>query len=225
MSDLTSSEAAGSRGSRVALLAAVGVVGTVAVGMMGFWLIGGGEEPDLGFVLPPASEQPVDPQPEPDALAAELAALPAVTYDVFLSRDPFDPVIPEPEPPAPADDGTQQVAVTDAVQPMPAPDPGDPTDPAQPGETVPDLVAGEPPTGDCHGEDEVVCDGRVVTLAGVERGDEPTASIQVDTTVHEVRAGDVFAGYFQVRAIDGGCVSLLYGDDGFTLCEGDRVLK
>jgi hypothetical protein len=68
----------------------------------------------------------------------------------------------------------------------------------------------------------VVCDGRVVTLTEI-RGE--VAYVQVDSTVYEVRRGDVFAQYFVVRSIDGACVNLLYGDDGFRLCEGDRVLK
>jgi hypothetical protein len=225
MSDVTSGGTVQGRENRIALLVVLGVVAIVAIALMGFWLLGGDGDADLALELPPAPDQAADPEPEQDVLAAELAALPTVTYDVFLSRDPFDPVVPEPEPPPPADDGTQPVAVTDATQPMPAPEPGDPTDPAQPGEPVPDLVSGDPPTGDCRGEDEVICDGQVVTLVGIERGEETTANIQVGTTIWTVRVGEVFAGYFQVRAIDDGCVSLLYGDDGFTLCEGERVLK
>jgi len=51
------------------------------------------------------------------------------------------------------------------------------------------------------------------------------AVIQVDTTIYEVRVGETFAGSFLLRSIDGRCVNVLYGDDGFRLCEGDRVMK
>lgn len=81
-------------------------------------------------------------------------------------------------------------------------------------------------TGPCRGDDEVVCDGRVVTLIDVYvSGGEAVAVVQVDSTLYEVRRGDTFAQNFQVISIDPPCVTLLYGDDAFTLCEGERTLK
>jgi len=144
-----------------------------------------------------------------DAEAA-VTALPTVTYEVFLARDPFEPVVPE-----------------DVV--VPASETGDSGDQTQPGETDPDDPDNQstPPTEGCTGEDEVVCNGSVVTLVDVttdEAGD-PVAVIQVDSTIYEVARGEQFAGSYEVRAIDPPCVSLLFGDDGFQLCEGDRVLK
>jgi hypothetical protein len=174
--------------------------------------------------------------------------LPVTTYEVFLERDPFDPVVPEDEPTpvtnagsnADADgdtaaDGDSQQDTTDRA----TADPDDPDAPArrgsdagsrdQGGSTSDDgpPESGAPP-GECRGgNEEAVCDGRVVSLVDVttDGQGQAMAVVQVDTTLYEVRSGDRFAQHFEVRAIDGGCVSLLHGDDGFQLCNGDRVLK
>jgi hypothetical protein len=142
----------------------------------------------------------------------ELVLLPGSEYGVYLARDPFDPVVPEPEPETdPATEGGTAPEGEGVV---------DPDDPAF--EVLP-----EPSDRGCFGDDEVVCDGRVVTLVRAGSGDlQPDeADVRVDDEVHRVRRGEVFAGNFRVLGVDGGCVSLLYGDDGFLLCEGDRVLK
>lgn len=49
--------------------------------------------------------------------------------------------------------------------------------------------------------------------------------VQIDETVYEVRVGETFAGNYLVRSIDPPCATLLFGDDAFTLCEGESALK
>jgi hypothetical protein len=149
--------------------------------------------------------------------------LPIVTYEIYLSRDPFDPVVPEPTSAA-TSGGAEATQASGAIQPsLGLPDPEDPADPADPIDpTDPNEDVRQ---SGCRGEAEVICDGRVVTLIGIRDDGEPRAAIQVDTTVYDVGVGDRFAEYFQVRSIEGGCANLLYGDDGFRVCEGDRVLK
>ncbi len=49
--------------------------------------------------------------------------------------------------------------------------------------------------------------------------------VQVDGTVYTVGEGDRFAENFEVLSISGQCASLLYGDDQFSLCEGEEILK
>jgi hypothetical protein len=166
-----------------------------------------------------------------DVADGDVIALPVVTYDVYLSRDPFDPVVPEPEPEASSTpgagdgDGTEPV-FTGGDGPSDGTD-GQPTDPSNPpGGTE----EGEPGEGSnesgCRGDEEIVCDGQVLTLVDIAIKDgQPVAIIKVDTSLYEVPEGGVFATFYQVRAIDGSCASVLYGDDGFTLCRGDRVLK
>ncbi len=49
--------------------------------------------------------------------------------------------------------------------------------------------------------------------------------VRVDETIYEVRAGETFAGNFQVISVEPPCATLLFGDDAFTLCEGETTLK
>ena len=107
----------------------------------------------------------------------EVVDLPLVTYEVFLARDPFDPVVPEPVETA-ATDGT----ATDGTTPPPTdgttPPPTDgttppPTDGTTPppadGATPPPPTDGSvpPPPSGCSTGDDVSCDGRIVGLVEV----------------------------------------------------------
>lgn len=153
------------------------------------------------------------------AAAAQTEEPAPTTYDVFLTRDPFEPVVPEGDGEQPADetDGT-----TD--EPPPGDDTtGDGDDTTDDGDHAHDAGPDDP----CTGEEEVVCDGRVVTLVEITTDDEGdrTATIRVDTTDYEVREGEVFAENFRVLSIEPSCVTLLFGDDSFTMCRDDRVLK
>jgi hypothetical protein len=185
---------------------------------------------------PQATEQPAavfaaaqeDVADESSVEDGEVAELPLVTYEVFLARDPFDPVVPEPVETV-ATDGT----ATDGTTPPPTdgttPPPTDgTTPPPTDGTTPPPPTDGSvpPPPSGCTSGDEVSCDGRIVGLVEVRgSGDDAVAIIQVETTLYEVRVGDMFAGSFRLTSISGSCVNVLYGDDAFTLCEGDRTLK
>lgn len=72
----------------------------------------------------------------------------------------------------------------------------------------------------------MVCDGHRVSLVDVfEEDGESKAVVRVDDVLYEVETGEVFASSFQVRSVESPCVTLLYGDDAFTLCEGESVLK
>lgn len=145
---------------------------------------------------PSPSPQDRGGQPAADARALQQPEqLPVETFEVFLSRDPFRPLTP-------AGDGAP-------------PPPGTPPSP------------GAAPTEGCVGDVEVVCNGHVVTLVDVFEDDagRPTAIVQVNSTMFTVHEGDVFADNFRVLSIDPPCVTLIFGDDTFTLCEGERVLK
>lgn len=157
-----------------------------------------------GLAEAPTTEEPVE---EP---ADAIATLPVVTYEVFLARDPFDPVVPEPT----STSGDGDTSPTD--------DATDSTD----GSTTDDGSSDDDPATGCGDEDEPVCDGRVVSLIEISEEDgERVAVIQLDTTIYEVRVGDVFASSFLVQAIESDRVTLIYGDDVITLELGDRVLK
>lgn len=137
--------------------------------------------------------------------SAEGSALPSAQR-IVLSRDPFQPVVPEP-----AGEGTDDGA-DDGT--------GDGTDDGT--DDGSDDTAGEsdPCTGD---ETEIVCDGTVITLDGFTA--DGLAIVTVDGTGYTVDVEDEFAMSFQVLAINDPCVTLLFGDEAFSICTGTTVLK
>lgn len=189
---------------------------------------------------PPTGEEETSPDgspaDEPD-VGDEVEQLPIVTYEVFLSRDPFEPVVPEPEEETseasaeeqpqtitdgPGSEAPEQPADPDSADPGGADPPT--SDPDQPGTGAP------PPTNDgsrsCGAGTDTVCDGRTLSLVAVSSDEQgPIAAVQVDTTIYEVREGDVFARDFLVQSIADDQVTLLYGDEVVTLRQGERVLK
>jgi hypothetical protein len=220
----------------VPVIATIAVVATIAVLLLVIRPLFAGGEPqaiDEPATLLAAAQE--DEDADTDVAADEIVELPLVTHDVYLSRDPFDPVVPEPVVVAAADPATEGTATdgtaTDGAVTDGTTDPADPNtspDPAVPpvdGATAPGPGDPPPPAG-CTTGDTVSCDGRIVALVEVRgSGADAVAIIQVDTTLYEVRTGDTFAGAFQLSSISGSCVNVLYGDDAFPLCEGDRTLK
>lgn len=173
------------------------------------------------------TEEPELPEATPSPDIAEGEQLPIETYEVFLSRDPFRPIRPAVGPGdgtgAQAGDGGAGTGAQpgDGQQPTDGQTPTDGRTPTD-GQTPTD---GElPPTGEDG--DRATVEGREVVLVDVfEEDGEPRAVVQVDGTAYEVSTGDRFADNFEVLAIDPPCATLLFGDDSFTLCEGERVLK
>ena len=52
-----------------------------------------------------------------------------------------------------------------------------------------------------------------------------SAEVRVDGTSYTVARGETFADHFKLLAASGDCVAMLFGDQEFTLCEGDEILK
>lgn len=165
--------------------------------------------------IPAAQQEPDDGETEP-TIEGEVTtetvvdSLPIETFQVFLSRDPFEPVLPEiVSGGGGGGDGN-----------------GGPGDPGGPG----GGDGGNGGTGsDPLCEDagaQATCEGLTVTLIDViDDQNGPRIIVQVEDTLYEVTVGSVFAGSFRVLAITPPCADLLFGDDTFTLCQGDRVLK
>jgi len=154
---------------------------------------------------------------EDDVEAAESAdepvLLPLVTYELFLARDPFEPVVPEPAPSAPN------------AQPSAPTDPSDPdAPPADPNSTENSDTA--PAPSRCVSGTEVVCDGRVITVIEVfEQNGEMLVILQVDTMRYEVRAGDVVLDTFEIVSVSADEVRVLVGDRLVEIIVGDNALK
>jgi hypothetical protein len=203
-------------GSKALLIAGAGLAAIAAVSVL--LVGGGGDEPEAA--LPPPSQtasadvDAVDVAGESSQDVVDAAqTLPVTTTEIFLSRDPFDPVVPEP---------VETVETVENVD-----ENGEMIDPSDPEFVAPPILPGDPDAPGCVGQEEVICNGQVITLMDIARNidDEPVGVIQVDTTIYEVVPGQTFAGNYQALLIEGACVTLLYGDEGFRLCTGDAVLK
>jgi hypothetical protein len=208
-------EAAEQPRSRKTLVLVIALVAVAAIGAVVAVLTGGGD-PDALLAVESSAGPSLDaPSATPVVDEEELTAIPAVTYEVFLSRDPFEPVVPEDEPATtPVNDGQ-----------------GDGADDPDNGATSGDdqQVGDDPsqPSGEgCRGNDEVVCDGLVVSLVDILEVDgELVAVVQVDTTIYEVRKGATFAQRFVLLDVTSTTATISYVEDAFTLMVGDRVLK
>jgi hypothetical protein len=237
VSDMTSDITA-PRQRNVALIAIVAVVALAALGLGGYVLLGGDADVD-GVVA--ASDDDVavtnpdpEPTPAPDALAVGVEALPVVTYDVFLSRDPFDPVVPEPVAAA-SDGGSSEVQVIDDTDTSGGANDG--SNDGSSGDGYTDGSGGDDGNDDdgngdagseaCRGgTEEVVCDGHVLSLLSLTTGADTVAVVQVDTETYEVQRGQVFAERFLfLDVVDERTVRLLYGDEVFHISIGERVMK
>jgi hypothetical protein len=171
-------------------------------------------------VVPAASQDTTQETPaDGDAdIESVLAELPMVVYDVYLSRDPFDPVR---EPPVEAAAAEDDDSAADEEPGVPA------------GATTPvfsDAPASAAPDSGgpaCKTSGDVVCDGTSIALTEITTSSDgrPVAIVQVDTTVLAVAEGAEFAGRFRLLAVTGDCATFLYGDESFTLCEGAQTMK
>jgi hypothetical protein len=66
-------------------------------------------------------------------------------------------------------------------------------------------------------------DAKVVALEDVS--DDGSVRIDVNGSMHSVAEGEVFAENFKLLSVSGECASMLFGDDQFTLCEDEEILK
>lgn len=65
-----------------------------------------------------------------------------------------------------------------------------------------------------------------VTLVDISgSGSSRTATVEVDSTEYRVREGQTFAGSYRVKDLTSDCGTFVFGDESFTLCVGQEVLK
>jgi len=202
----------------------------VVLALVWFFFLRGGDEP-----TDPLSSPTPSPASTDDAVATaqnevndEAAAKedgenkedgknkePVETFELFASKDPFEPLIDATPATGTTDPGITDPGITDPG----ITDPGI-TDPGttDPGTTDPGTT--DPGTG---GQ---AVGGHTVRLVDVFSQDgSPRAQVSVDGSVYTVAEGETFADNFQLTSVSGTCATMLFGDDQFTLCEGEEILK
>jgi hypothetical protein len=167
------------------------------------------------------------------AEASSPRKAPVQTFRVFASRDPFEPLIEDsgaatddPASAASADDmqSTDDTGTT-AANAENSEDPG--SDQAD--------VSGMERTGERssganssrHRSDRTTLpDGSAqvpVRLVSVARAQG--AVVRIDGRFHRTSQGERFASNFELVSVGAHCAAILYGDEQFTLCEGQEILK
>lgn len=182
---------------------------------------GGGSDPDEDAFAT------VTPGPAP---IAPFSGVPETAL-TFTDKNPFEPLASTDEGATASEVPTETVPVIEppiVIDPL-VPDDGDTmlgggTDPAvsdpataDPGST-PTTAQGPP----ARQPDRV---GLLEVFTALDGA--PHARLRVNDTVHEVREGADFAVSYRLLDVDvtSRCAQLLFGDDRFSLCEGDETLK
>ena len=198
-------------------IAIVVVLLLVLLGVLWFTVLrgggGGGEDEALPLATPTADEgilPEIEPGVEPEEPVTGPGRGPIETFEVFAPRDPFLPLIA-----AQATGGGTTGGATDdgATGGGGAGDDGGANGNGN-GGGAPSTASG----GDVGGH-------TVKMVDSFNRNGREVVQVQVDGTVYTVSEGETFAQNFQVVSIDGECASFLFGDDQFTLCEGEEILK
>jgi len=194
------------RGINPILIVLVIVLAFVALFLLVIRPLFFGGEPEE-FEEPP----PVQTAPSPAAPPAEESP-PEETFEVFESKDPFRPLVVAADAGA-AGAGTAPATTTGGTtttSPTPGTSTTGGTAPSGPG-----AAGGSAPSG-----------GQRVQLMDVfEENGEPRAQVKVGSTVYTVSIDETFAGSYKLVSVSGNCATFLHGDDKFTLCEGEEVIK
>jgi hypothetical protein len=182
---------------------------------------GGGKEsaaPATPVTVPPAAV-PTTTTPAPGAAA------PPETFEVFTTKNPFQPLRTAASATTSSDSSTSRSGSASAGS-------GSTSGSSEAGSgaragssgsgtgTSTGTAAGGGRTEPARGE-------RVVLLEVFTDKGKTKANVQVDDTVHKVGAGEVFATSYKVVSLSqsDGCGRFLFGDDQFRLCKGEEVIK
>lgn len=168
---------------------------------VGWWLIARGSGPEQhapAAVHVPSSVGPVAPDPASTGERAARASAPIETSKVFASKDPFVP---------PVDIGTSGSATDDTG--------------AKISTVAQTSKAHEKQTS----ANDVSAGAQGTSVSLVDVSGSSTVSVEIEGQVLRVTRGERFADSFKLLLIEGKCASMLYGDDQFSICEGEQVSK
>jgi hypothetical protein len=199
-------------GLQIALL-----VAGLLVGLVVLWFVfvkGGGTETPAASAAPTSSSpagqaSSASPEPSPSPVPDKRGKGPVETFQVFAPRDPFTPLVSSQ---GSGSSTTSRIVVE--------------------GETGAGTTrsggAGQhsQASGTASSAQSTQVSGHRVKLLDVfARHGSERAQLQVDSTVYTVGEGQTFDRSFKLLSISGKCAAVLYGDDQFTLCEGQEILK
>ena len=186
-----------------------GVVLVILLGLVYFFFLSGGDEeaiaPPPTAEGVPAPEETTVPEEEIDGDDDDRVE----TFEVFAPRDPFEPLVSA----VAGGGGTGTGTVDDGTTVV---DDGTST-----GDGV-DTGTVDPGT---DGDGDSIDGHRVKVVDVYTANGRGRAQIQVDGTVYTVDEGEGFADNFRLVSTSGSCATILFGDDEFTLCEGEEILK
>lgn len=160
----------------------------------------------------------------PAAAAAPAEEAPVETFEVFNTKNPFQPL----RSAATASPAAASPAAATPVAPAPAVVATPVAVTPAPATTVATAAPAPVQSGATGGQTTApVQSTRVALLDVFTEGDRVVANVRVNDTVSKVAAGDTFASNFKVVSLDAGerCGRFLFGDDQFRLCRGEEVLK
>jgi len=134
--------------------------------------------------------------------APAAPTLPNQSFDVFATRNPFEPAV--------------TIDTTPAASTTPAAPTGTPTGTGTgtSTDTTPTTASPNPSAGTT-----------VSVIDVFDQGGTTMARVQVGSTVYTVAAGQTFATSYKVVSLSGTCGQFLYGDSPFTLCENESTTK
>jgi hypothetical protein len=154
-----------------------------------------------------------------------IAAL-AVIYLLFLSGGESEPEAFPSFTPRPTSTAVPTVAPTSVTTSPPetfevfeGKDPFRPLVPAGGVSPVPAPSGSPGSSGGANGSQHVT----LIDISG--SGENRTATVEVNSTQYEVKEGDTFAGSYRVKNLTADCGTFVFGDETFTLCTGQEVLK
>ncbi|HEX8003949.1 MAG TPA: hypothetical protein VF519_14775 [Mycobacteriales bacterium] len=190
-------------------LALVGVAGALVVALLGYFVVLpmlAGSDPVAEATIvrgkaPVTAKKPAAAKPA----VKKPAAQPATYADTAARQDPFKPLVVEP-----------------VVAPPVAGDPA--AVPA--GGTTGGTTTGGTTGGTTTGGTSANVGGQRVALVLVYAKDGKSyAQTKVGDTVFTPAVGEVFSGTYKLLAVSGKTATYLFGDEQFTLSEGQEVLK
>jgi hypothetical protein len=154
-----------------------------------------------------------------------IIALLAIVYLLFLSggegtQEAFPTFTPRPGTPRPTPTATTTTP-PETFEVFEGKDPFRPlvSDNTGGGTPAPSPGATPPSSGGASGSQRVT----LVDISG--SGSNRTATVEVNSTEYQVQEGDTFAGSYRVKDLTASCGTFVFGDEQFTLCVGQEVLK